>query len=113
RVVKDDANRVTLSSAKPTHTVPKIHAIGSSRSGNRPLIDRKSYSISLTKRHDFRPRLHSRSLLCQHKLASGKISFRFREQKGNLDREDVLAIQVLMQAVVVAGSILQQERSRS
>jgi hypothetical protein len=39
-------------------------------------MDRKNHALALPQWHDFGARLHSRSLLREHELAAGKISFR-------------------------------------
>jgi hypothetical protein len=69
--------------------------------------------ISLAKRDDFRPRLHPRPLLRQDELTAGKIYFRFRQQYRDLDWKHVFAVQILMQAVVIANSVPQQQGRRS
>jgi hypothetical protein len=77
------------------------------------MMHRKRDRIPLAERHDFRPRLHPRPLLRQDKLTAGKVSSRFRQQYRDLDWKNVFAIQVLMQAVVVANSVPQQQGRRS
>src|SRR6185295_16397541 len=71
----------------------------------------KDHAISLTQRHDLGTRLHARPLLGQHELAAREIQPRRGEQEGGLQREHMLSIEILMQAVVVALAVLQQERS--
>ena len=48
----------------------------------------------------------------QHELAAAEIAPRLRQQDRDLDRKHVLAVEVLVQAVVVALAILQQQRRR-
>ena len=62
-VVKDDSNGVTLPRAKPAHTVPKVDAIDSPRSLDRPMTHRERHGVALAERNHFWPRLHSRPLL--------------------------------------------------
>src|ERR1022692_2415429 len=73
----------------------------------------KRDSVPLAKRDDFRPRLHPRPLLRQDELTAGKIYFRFRQQYRDLDWKYMFAVQILMQAVVVASSVPQQQGRRS
>lgn len=73
-------------------------------------MDRKCYRVSLPERNDFRAGLHAGPLLCEHKFASSKVSSGFGEKECNLYREHVLAVQVLMQTVVVSGFIVKQQR---
>jgi hypothetical protein len=46
-------------------------------------------------------------LLGHYKLSALEVSPRLREQYHDLQRENVVSVQVLMQAVVVAGAVLQ------
>src|SRR5580704_4856187 len=76
------------------------------------MMHRKGNRVTLTKRNDLRPRLHTRTLLRQHKLSANKILSRLRQQNRNLDRKHMFAVKILMQTVVIPFSILQQQRSR-
>jgi len=67
----------------------------------------KGDAIALTQGHDFCPRLHARALLGQNEFSASEISLRFREQNGHLDWEYMLAVEILMEAVVVPLFILQ------
>jgi hypothetical protein len=70
------------------------------------MVDRENHTLALAERDDLDPRLHARTLLSQDKFASGEIDAGPREQKRDLERKDVLAVEVLMKAVVIAGTIL-------
>ena len=72
----------------------------------------KGHGIALLQRHHLGTRLHARALLGQHEFAAGEIAARLRQQHRHLQREDMLAIEVLMQAIVIASLILQQQRRR-
>jgi hypothetical protein len=61
-VVKNDAHRVTFARTQATDAMPHIHAIEAASSLNRPVVHRERHGIALKQRHDFRPRLHSRTL---------------------------------------------------
>ena len=52
-------------------------------------------------------RLPARALFRQHELAAGEVPRRCRQQHRHLQREDVLAIEILVQAVVIAGAVAQ------
>ena len=54
--------------------------------------------------------MHARALLGDDEFAAGEIAFRFREQYCDLEREDMLTVEVLVQAVVIAGTVLEQQR---
>ena len=91
--------------------MPQIGAIGSALSLYRSMMNREAYGIALAQRHHFRSRLHPRTLFGQHELSSGKIPPGLRKEESHLDREDVLSIEILMKAVVVADAVLKQECS--
>ena len=69
-------------------------------------------AVPTSKRHNHRSRLHARPLLRHHKLAPCKVLTGFRQQYRELKRKHVLAVQVLMQAIVIVGPIPKQQRCR-
>ena len=87
-------------------------AIGPARSLNRTLAHGEDHPVALPQAHDLGARLHARALLGQHELAAGKVPPRRRQQDRDLQRKDDLAVDVLMQAIVVARAIAQQQRRR-
>src|SRR5665213_1068291 len=112
RVVKDHAEGMAVAGTDPADAMAEINAIVSARPRDRPVMHSKSHRIALRQRHHFRPRLHARPLLRQHEFAAGEISSRFRQQDRDLQREYVFTVEILMQAIVVAFAILQQQRRR-
>ena len=91
-----------------------VHVDGSARIQT---VDRETNAnyydlIAEFERQHHRPRLHARALLGQHELAAGEVLAWLREQRHRLQRKHVLAVDILMQAVVVPGLIPEQERSR-
>jgi hypothetical protein len=76
------------------------------------MVHSKRDGISLPERYDLRARLHARALFGKYKFAAREVFPGFREQDGNLDWKDMFAVQVLVQAVIVAFLILEQERRR-
>jgi hypothetical protein len=71
------------------------------------MMDGEQYSIAPCQRHDFYLRLHSRTLLGEHEFASGEILPRIREEDSRLYRKYEFTIEILVQAVVVAGAVLE------
>src|SRR3954447_19729659 len=110
RVVKDDAQRVAPAGADSAHSVPQVHPIDSSASPHRTLTDGEHHSISLLERYYLGPRLHSGPLLSHHELPAVEVVAWPGEQNGHLQRKNVLAVDVLVQAVVIPSDVLQQER---
>ena len=111
--MKDDSNRVTLARAKPAHAVPKVDAIGSPRSLDRPMTHRERYCVALAKRNHFWPRLHSRPLLGEDELTTREIPLGFRQEDCYLYRENVLPVNILVQAVEVTFAVSEEQWRRS
>ena len=63
-------------------------------------------------RHDLALRLRARPLLDEQELAAGEVFARRAQQHRQLQREDQLAVEVLVQAVVVAGLVFEEQRRR-
>jgi hypothetical protein len=76
-------------------------------------MDSEGHGVSLRERDYVRARLHSRTLLGEHKLAAIEVRAGLGQQGRNLHGKHVGAVQVLVQAVVIAGVVLEQERGRS
>ena len=91
----------------------KVDAVGSSRALYGPVVNREGHGIALVKRNDLGSRLHTRPLLREHEFAPGEISLWLGKQDGDLNRKDVLSVEVLVEAVVVAGAVLQEQRGGS
>lgn len=104
-IVKDDAKRVSLSRSQTAHSVPKIDAIDPSRTLNRPVMHCERHRVSLAKWNHLWPRLHPRPLLREHELAAGEIFLWLREHDRNLDRENVFAIEILVEATEITDRI--------
>jgi hypothetical protein len=98
--------------ADPADAMAQINAIESARPLHGPVMHSKSNGIPLCQRYHFRPRLHSRPLLGQYKFATGEIAAWFRQQDRDLQRKHVLAVDILMQAIVILSPVLQQQRRR-
>jgi hypothetical protein len=74
------------------------------------MMNGKGHSVSAPQGHDFRSGLHPRTLLGQHELPTGKFFSRLGQQDCHLYGKYVLAIQILMQAVIVGFAVLQEQR---
>ena len=75
-------------------------------------MNREQDRIALLQRHDFDAALHPRTLLGQDEFAAGEILAGRGQQNGRLQREREFAVKVLMQAIEVAGRVLQQQGRR-
>src|SRR5689334_11257566 len=112
-VVEDNSQGMALTCLHLTHTVSHVNAISPARCANRPMVNGKRHGIALPKRNHRGPRLHPWTLLCQHELAALEIMVGLRQQDRNLEGEDVLPVEVLMQAVVVTRDVSQEKRRRA
>ena len=108
--MKDHAHGVAMSGSQPAHSVPETDAIGSARAVHRTVVDCEHHGIAPAQRHHLGPRLHAWPLLGQHEFTAGEIPLRLRQQNRELQRKDMLAVEILVQSVVVSGAVLQQER---
>src|SRR5262245_27151935 len=99
-----------MTGPQSAHAVSKVHAIDTPCALDRTVADREGHTITTTKRHDLRSGLHSWPLLGQDELPTGEVFIWLGEQNRHLQREHMLAVEVLMQRVEVALDILQQER---
>ena len=95
-----------MARANATDAVTEVHAINILRTLDRTLMNREDDGVALAQRYDHRPRLHTWPLLRQYKFAASEISLRFRQQDCELKRKNVLAVEVLMEAIVIAGFVL-------
>ncbi len=103
---------MTVSRPDAADAVPEIHAIHAASTLHGAIMNCEHYAVALAKRYNDRPRLHTRPLLRHHEFATGKVLVGLRQQNRELKRENMLAIEVLVQAVVIAGPILEQKRCR-
>ena len=106
--MEDDPERVALPRAQPADPVAHVDAIAAARPLHRAVVDREGERIALPQRDDLGPALHPRALFGEDELAAGEILVRRRQQDRDLDRKDELAVQILMQAIIVSRPILQQ-----
>src|SRR5215472_10329962 len=100
-------NRAT--GARPPRSSPaQADAIAPARPLDRTVMHGEGDRIALRERDHLGARLHARPLLDQHELAAFEIAARLRQENRDLQRKDVLAIEVLMQAIVVADLVLKK-----
>ena len=108
-IVKDHPKRMTLPAANGTHAVAHRYAIDTARPALGTVIDRKDDGLALAKRNDGDAGLHARTLLGEHELSAGEVASGLTEKKSYLERKEDVAVEVLMQAVVVAGLVAEQQ----
>ena len=110
--MEDDSDRMPLAGSHLAYAMPESHAILAARSLNRPGVDGEYDGIPFAQGDHRRSRLHPWTLFGKHEFASHEILAGLREQSRYLEGKDMLPIQILMQTIIVVGTIAQQERRR-
>jgi hypothetical protein len=105
--VKNDTGGVAVARANTAHAMPQVYTVRTARTLHWAVMDRDHRSVALMQWQHERSRLHARALLGHHELATFEIAARLRQQYHHLQRENMLAVQILVQAVVVVGAVLQ------
>ena len=111
--MKDDAQGQPVPGSQPAYAMPMIDPVDATCTLDRAGVHGKYHGVSLAQAHHFRPRLHAGPLLGHDELATREIQAGLRKKDGNLQGKDVLAVEVLMQAIVVSLSVTEQERRRT
>jgi hypothetical protein len=63
RIVENDSDGMPHTRPHAADSVAKIDSVGTLRALDRAIVDSKSDSVALPKRHDLDPALHPRALL--------------------------------------------------
>src|SRR6185437_14555753 len=108
----DDAERMTMAAAHDAHAVAHVDAMKAARTANGALAHGEHDHIALLERNDVWPRLHPRALLGHHELPTLEVRSARGQQDRGLERKHMLAVEILVQAVVVATAVLQQQGCR-
>src|SRR5882724_4577785 len=72
-VMENDSHRVPTSRSDATDSMPEIHAVSSTSSLHRTVVNCENNPVALLELRHFSPRLYAWPLLSQHKLSSGEI----------------------------------------
>ncbi len=108
--MENDPDRVALAGAHAADAVAHIDTVAALAPLNRPVVDGKGNRVSLLERNRLDPALHSGPLLGQYELAAGEVTSGLRKKDCHLDGKGEIAIEILMQAIEIAGPVLQQQR---
>src|SRR4051794_23401637 len=112
-VMEDDAEREARAAANAADTVAKIHAVEPARALHRTVASGKKYCLAFTGSDDFGFRLRARLLLDENEFSALPVAAGLTQQEDHLKRESDVAVEILMQTIVPAGLVMQQERRRS
>jgi hypothetical protein len=87
-------------------------AIRTAAAARRSVARWKDERLALLQGYDFTARLYARALLDEQVLAAREVSATPAERARHLEREGERAVEILMQAVVPADRVAQEERCR-
>lgn len=110
-VVEDDSEGETVAGADGADSMAHGYSIHTTGTVLRAMVDGEDDSLALMERDDRGPGLHARALFGEDELASSEVASRLAEEEGDLKREDELAIEVLMETVVVLLLVLEKQWS--
>ena len=71
-------------------------------------MDGEDRGVALAEGDYFGAALHAGTLLGEDEFAAGEIAVGGSEQDGDLEGEEEVAVEILVEAIVVAGAVLQQ-----
>src|SRR5437773_8334428 len=112
RVVKDDAERVARAAMNAADAVAQCRAIPAARALDGTVARREDHHLALHGGDDLAARLRARPLLDEQELAPVVVDAGPAQEARELERKDHVAVEVLVQAVVPAGFVVQEERRR-
>src|SRR6266581_7918303 len=99
-----------VAAANAADAMAQVHAVHAASSRHRAMVHGEYYGVALAQRHDLGARLHARPLLGDDELAAREIRSWLGKKNGDLEREDVLAVEILVQAVVIPRLVLKKQR---
>lgn len=112
-IMKNDPHGMSTSRSDAADPVSHVDPVDAASPLHRSMMHWENHRLPPLKRHHFSSRLHPGTLFGEYKFPSGEVMLRLRQQNRDLQRKDMLPIQILMQTVVISLLILQQKRSRA
>src|SRR5713226_7580000 len=109
-VVKDDAQGIARASMHAADPMPQIHPIVPASAFHRTITSGENDRLALIRMDHFGSGLSPRLLFHQDKFSAVPIATVLAKHENHLQREAHLSINVLMEAVVTARLIMQQQR---
>src|SRR5258708_7234866 len=106
-IMKDDAERVAMTLTHGADAMAQVNPVVAAGSPDWAAVHGEHHTVTLSERDHVDPRLHPRPLFGQYKFTALEIFGRRGEEDRDLQRENMFAVQVLVQAVEIAGTILQ------
>ena len=113
RVVKNKAEGEALPAAQLADTVAYGYPVVSPAASAGTLPYRDYHGVTLLRSHDHAAGLHSGALLYQHKFSAIEVDPRPTQLDNDLQGEISLAVEILVEAVVVTGLVAKEQGRRS
>ena len=98
-----------MARANGAYAVAHGYSIDAAGAALGAMVDGEDDCFALTERDDGDARLHAWALLGEDEIAPCEVARRVAEQEGGLKREDERAVEVLVEAVVVALLVLKEQ----
>src|SRR5437867_1630843 len=112
RVVEDDPQRIARPGGDAADSMAHGPAVDAARALDRTVAGREDDDLTLLGGDRLPPRLRSRSLLHQQEVPAGVVDAASAQEASELERKHDVAVEVLVQAVVAARLVVEQERRR-
>ncbi len=84
-------------------------AIITASAGDGAVVDGEDNGVTQGERYDGGAGLHARALFGEEEFTAGEVRTGGIEQDGDLEREDVFAVEVLVEAVEITGAVTEEE----
>src|SRR5471030_2761224 len=111
--MEDDAQGEAFATMQARYAMTHRPAVPSAGTAPGMLVDGEQRRVALLEWNDLANRLLAWPLLDQHEFATVEVAAGFVQQHRRLQWKDHVAVEIAVQAVVVSGAILQQQRRRS
>src|ERR1700722_1180034 len=112
-VVKKKSKGPTYAATHLGDSVANLTSRSTPRAGDGAFLDRDNRQRALGERHDRNFRLATRAVLDKHQFPARKVNSRPIKQKDRLQRKMYLTVKILVQAVIVARRVAQQQGRRA
>src|SRR5262250_364815 len=109
-VMKNDAESVPRPPRDRAHAVTHRRPVPAARAARRSVSGGEDDHLTLLGGDRLAPRLRARPLLDEEEVAALVIHAPTAEERGDLERKGDVAVEVLVQAVVAADLVVQEQR---
>ncbi len=107
--MEDDSQGISRTACNAAHPMLYVHAVKTTDSAHRTPASREDDCVSPLRVNDLRHRLRPRTLFYQQKLSTLVFFIALAQEADHLQREDDVAIDILMEAIVISVFIVKQQ----